>query len=234
MFLKTIADYLKEKASSTIVFSYVVFYILCNCRWIFASLFTDQNLIFEKYHLLKNEYIYQYFPELHPDNPLFWFCNLLPFLLTYLYIWWAPRIIHNPAYKKQLQYKNERRSFKLKEETKLLSLEKNVIKTEASNTDALIELENKKDELKEKNPEQLLDEEYNQFKSNSNWAIALNELCDIVYKNYGNITQDAYPELLMLLDVNGLTEPGGLNGELIEITDKGKEFLRRALNENQL
>lgn len=90
MFAKTITEYLKEKANSTVVIPFIVFYIICNCRWIFASIFTDQSLIFEKYGLLKNEYIYNNFLELHPDNILFWVCFVIaPCILTYIYVWWG-------------------------------------------------------------------------------------------------------------------------------------------------
>lgn len=231
---KLFAEYLKEKANSTIIISLILFYGLCNCRWIFTSLFTDQNLIFEKYNMLKNEYIYEKFQELHPDNPWFWICTITPFILTYLYVWWAPKLIINPAYKQQVHYATERRGYKIKEENALLSLQHDTIKRESKNTEELIQLESKKEELNRTNPSRMLDEEYQAFKQNKNWTIALNELRMIIYGNYGNVPNDSNAELLMLLDINELIEPGGLNTGQIYITEKGKEFLKRASNSNEI
>ena len=231
MFIKALTDYLKEKANSTILISFGFFYVFCNNRWIFASIFTDQSLIFEKYHLLKNEYIYQSFPELHPDSFWFWFCITMPFILTYIYVWWAPRAIINPAYKRQTKDKNARRRIKIEEENRLSSLMNTFIKAESKNTEAMIALEEKKNELNEKNPEKLLDEEYHLFQENSNWVVALSALRDIVYGNYGLIGDERDPEILMLLDVNDLIESSDMMSEQIELTEKGKAFLKKALEE---
>ena len=233
MFINILTDYLKEKASSTILFSLFFFYILCNSRWIFTAFFTDQNLVFEKYGLLKNEYIYQNYVELHFDSFWFWFCTIIaPFVLTYLYVWWIPKIVINPAFKRQLKYQNERRKFKIEEENKLLNLKNNTIKEEAKNTDAMIELEDKKNKLNKTNPEVLLDEEYRTFQSNQNWVVALNELQNIVYGNHGNIVGERKPDILTLLDVNGLIDSSGVMDDSIYITEKGKAFLKRALADN--
>lgn len=234
MFIKTLTDYLKEKANSTILISFAIFYVICNNRWIFASIFTDQNLIFEKYHLLKNEYIYQSFPELHLDNFLFWFCIIMPFILTYIYVWWVPRTIINPAFKRQTKDKNARRKIKIEEENKLSSLTNTYIKAESENTEAMIALEEKRKELNEKNPEKLLDEEYRLFQNNANWAVALSALRDIVYGNYGLVGSERNPEILMLLDVNDLVESSDMMSDQIELTEKGRAFLKRALEEKLL
>ncbi len=228
MIVKEITDYLKEKTHSTAIVSLIFFYVLCNCRWIFASLFTDQALVFEKYGLLKNEYIFQYFIELHPDSIMFWICSIFaPIILTIIYIWCVPRVFINPAYKRQLLYQNERRIFKIEEEKKIANIENSV-------ADAKIELEEKKNILSEKNPGIVLDEEYSSFQSNRNWIIALNELKRIMYEQHGVIEDDSNADLLMMLDVNGLIEPMGVMDESINITEKGKWFLRKASEEQLL
>jgi hypothetical protein len=233
MFIKPLTDYLKERANSTVLISLFFFFVLCNCRWIFASLFTNQDLIFEKYRLLKNEYIYQNFEELHPGSFLFWFSTIMPFILTYLYVWWVPKFFINPAYKKQIIYKNERRKFKIEEENKLLSLKSDSIKEESKNTEAMIQLESKRNELNDMNPEKILDEEYRLFQKNRDWAVALSYLRDIVYGNYGYVIGGKKDSsILMLLDVNELVEY--ISNDSIVATEKGKAFLKRALEENLL
>lgn len=233
MFVKTVTDYLKEKSSSTILLSFIVFYVLCNCRWIFSSLFVDQALIVDKYNLLKGEYIYEYFIELHPDSFWFYFCSLMPFLLTYLYIWWVPKFVINPAFKRQLKYKNERRCILLTEENKISVLRSELLKNESINTDAMIKLEDKKNKLNEKNPDVLLKDEYDLFKNNKEWIFALLTLQDVVYKNYGDISSRD-PKIIMLLDVNGLTVLEDDIHGTISITEKGKFFLKKAMEENVL
>ena len=231
MFIKSLTDYLKERSNSTVLISLSFFYCLCNCRWIFTSLFTDQNFIYEKYGLLKNEYIYQNYAELHPDNFWFWFCMITPIILTYLYVWWAPKFVFNPAYKKQIIYKYERQKIRVEQENKLLSLKNDAIKEESKNAEAMIQLEDKKNKLNNINPEKLMDEEYRLFQENRDWVAALSDLRDIVYGNYGYVIGDKKDSsILMLLDVNGLIEY--MSNDSIDVTEKGKAFLKRALKDN--
>lgn len=228
MIVKEITEYLKEKTNSTVIVSLVLFYMLCNCRWIFASLFTDQALVFEKYGLLKNEYIYQHFIELHPDNVLFWVCSIIaPIALTYLYIWWAPKILINPAYKKQLQYSNERRLMKLQAERKVLEAKGDTIKQESKNADDLIKLEDKKKALAENNPELEFDDAFDQFISSRENLNALVGLIDLMYQHSGYLTTDVDPDQRMIWDINGLTRASDSSKGILDITEKGKAFLKR-------
>jgi len=190
----------------------------------------------EKYNLLKNEYIYQNYPELNPANFWFWFCNIMPFILTYIYIWWAPKFVINPAFKKQALYANERRRYKLELENKLLSIKQDTIKRESQNTEQLIKLENKKKELQEVNPEHEFDAEFDNFIASGVNINALEALKNTIYKDSGYISHTTNPNYRMIWDVNGLTRQSAKNAGVVEITDKGKEFLKRlsSINKNML
>ena len=226
-------QFLKGKASSTTLITLICFYIICNARWIFVSFFASQDLIFEKTGLLKNEYIYQEFNELHTDNIEFWLANLiLPLIFTYLYTIIAPLILYIPCYYFQLKYHTKRREMEIKNEKKLLETENKILKQKAKNTEAKIELQNKESTLKD-DTISIEKQEYKEFINSVNGLKALKALKKLIYQDNGD-TSYIDTDLIILLDVNELIEYDGFNRDYAGITEKGKHFIKMASTDNML
>jgi len=233
--MKELFEYLNKKASSTLIFVFVVFWIICHSQGFTTMFFTDQNLIFEKYGMLKNEYLNQYFFGNFHDYE-FWIRALLPFLLTAFYIWAMPQLIINRAYKKQINDRVAREIIKAEAQKKLIEKQKETAKEEIAATKEQVKLAKENKKLENETPEKVWDKEYEEFTKISNYGNILYQLQDSIYQHQGAIRNyhddDVYmtSEVLMVCDTNNLIT---INGDRCLITDKGRYFLRRFSSEKK-
>ena len=68
--MNAIFEYVRKRAVSTILVSYTVFWAIFHWQGIYATIFVDQNVIYKRYGLLKNEYVNKYFFGLDWSNIL--------------------------------------------------------------------------------------------------------------------------------------------------------------------
>lgn len=57
----TIAEVIRNRATSTTLVTYSFFWLGWHWQGVYTTLFTSENKIYEKFGLLKNEYINHYF-----------------------------------------------------------------------------------------------------------------------------------------------------------------------------
>lgn len=232
-----ILNYLKRRANSTVLVAYSVFWAILHWEGLVALLFTDQNLIMEQYGLLKNEYLAQNFFGFRMQDSFYGWASeiimfLLPFILAYLYVWWLPKLVINPCYRKETKYKIERRIIKMEADREISLAEKNVttakaetVKAEAEKVEAQTALANAKQEALQKSPEVIWLEEYEAFKKDiPNWQDILKDLQETVYSNGGR-HEYINDDTLIICDLNDLIDTDDMLGN-ITLTDKGRAFLR--------
>ncbi len=223
--MKELFEYLNKKASSTIIFVFAVFWVMCHFQGFTAMIFTDQDLIFQKYGLLKNEYLQKYFFVNFCDL-CFWIRNVLPFFLTWFYIWIMPKIVINRAYERQINYKVDRAIIKEQAQQRLIKERNETTKEEISSKKEQIRLAEENKKL-ENRTEEIWNREYNEFIKIPNYDDILSKLRYVIYERQGAIV-DGYganniaSEYLMVFDTNDLIT---INGKICSITDKGKFFL---------
>lgn len=140
----------------------------------------------------------------------------------------------NPAYKKQTTYADKRYRFKKELELKRLSLEHDIIEKDSKNTEKQISLENRKKKLGEANPKLAFDADFDDYASSRNGLPSLDALKHTIYIENGYLG-DENPDYRMMWDINGLVTRSKKNANFVEITEKGKEFLKRfeAISENR-
>ncbi|MBR3143734.1 hypothetical protein IKF12_00825 [Candidatus Saccharibacteria bacterium] len=225
--VKEVLEFLNKKSYSTVIVVFAVFWVLCHSQGFAAMLFTDQDLIFQKLGLLKNEYLQKYFFGNVCDYD-FWIRALLPFILTWLYVWKIPKWIINRAYEKQINYKVDRDLIKERAQQRLIKERRQTTKEEvavAKEQNKLVE-ENKK--LEDNAPEKMWEREYEEFTKIENYKIVLAQLRYVIYENQGFIRHERISsESLMVCDTNGLIN---MSDGKCSITDKGKYFLKRNSN----
>ena len=232
--MNAIFEYVRKRAVSTILVSYTVFWAIFHWQGIYTTIFVNQDIIYGKYGSLKNEYVNKYFFGFNWSNILTihnleillgW---IIPAGLAYFYIWWLPRLVINPAYKREINYKKDRELEKLKAEKKRQDEERKLIEKQTATEEAKIELANKKAEVSERNPVIGWQEEYREFILNEDAVSSFDELLEIVYSRRSfDIDRDIdkiRPESLLLVDIWGLTKI--VNNNRINLTDKGKYFAR--------
>ena len=239
--MEAILEYARKRAVSTILVSYTVFWAIFHWQGIYVTIFVNQDIIYGKYGLLKNEYVNKYFFRFDWSNILTihnleillgW---IVPVVLAYLYIWWMPKLIINPAYKKETVYKEQRRVEKIKSEKRIQDEEKKLIEKQTVAEDARIELAKKKAEASKKDPTIAWRDQYNnEFITDGKAVSSLDSLLDRVYNHGGKInTLDVYGEKtggmssdeLLRVDVLGLATIED-NGTSVRLTDKGKYFTK--------
>ena len=221
--VKEILEYLNRKASSTLIFVFVIFWIICHSQGFATMFFTDQNLIFQKYGLLKNEYLQRYFFGNFCDFD-FWARTLLPFFLTWFYIWILPKLLINRAYKKQINDKIDREIIKEEAQQKLIKKQKETTKEEVAAAKEQVKLVKENKKIEDETPEMTWEKAYDDFTKIDGYNIALAQLREVMYSHQGFIRREwISSNSLMICDTNGLINITGNTGL---ITDKGKFFLK--------
>ncbi len=228
--MEAILEYARKRAVSTILVSYTVFWAIFHWQGIYVTIFVNQDIIYGKYGLLKNEYVNKYFFRFDWSNILTihnleillgW---IIPVVLAYLYIWWIPKLIINPAYKKETVYKEQRRIEKIKSEKRIQDEERKLIEKQTATEEAKIELADKKAEAPAG-----WERDYQDFITNYKAVSSFDELLRIVY-NRNSIGQTESvakidPDSLMIVEAFDLIDATESNR--IRLTDKGKYFARR-------
>lgn len=228
--MDAIFEYARKRAVSTILVSYTVFWAIFHWQGIYATVFIDQNIIYKQHGLLKNEYVNKYFFGFDWSNILTihnldillgW---IIPAGLAYFYIWWLPKFVINPAYKREIGYKEQRKIEKTKSEKRIQDEERKLIEKQTATEEAKIELADKKAEVSAG-----WERDYQDFITNEKAVSSFNELLRIVY-NRNSIGQTESvskmdPDSLMMVEALDLID--ATRSSSIRLTDKGKYFARR-------
>lgn len=229
-----IIEFLKKRATSTFLVSYAAFWLMYHWEG-FATLFaTSQDYIMSQYGMLKNEYLAKYFFGLIRledwDWGIFFWKALgyiIPAVLAYVYVWWLPKWVLNPSYKKEINYKIDRRIIKN-------DAEKRLNESETQRVESKIELLQKQEEVHDIKPDDDWGLEFEKCKT-LNRELCLNSLeglKEVIYSCSGWLTYDNNKGMssdeLMFCDTYDLIEFEDDNKNRISITDKGKFFLKRA------
>lgn len=234
---------LQKFTSSKILRSYTGFWIAYHWEGIITLLFTNQDLIYEKYNMLKNEYLAKYFFGLVYNNEwqissLLWKIGgfVIPAILAYIYVWWLPKFVLNPSYKKDIQYRTDRRIIKNNEEKRLSESERAKTEATVKETDAKIELQQKKEKVKELSSEEIWTEEFETLleKRPNTLFKALASLQFIIYEKSGwiksNDTSYISSSNLAFCDVNQLITFDTNSKRLISLTEKGRVFMKNYID----
>lgn len=239
--MNAIFEYVRKRAASTILVSYTVFWAIFHWQGIYATIFVDQDIIYKQHGLLKNEYVNKYFFGFNWSNILT-IHNLeillgwvIPAGFAYFYVWWLPKFVINPAYKREINYKKDRELEKLKAEKKRQDEERKLIEKQTAAEEARIELANRKAETSKKDPTIAWRDQYNrEFIINSEDVSSLDSLLNRVYKYGGRIesrnihgerTSGMSPDELLRVDILGLATIEDDN-KSVRLTEKGKYFTK--------
>lgn len=232
--IEQVLEYVRRRSVSTLVVSYTVFWAIYHWQGIYATIFTSQDYIMEKYGMLKNEYVAHYFFGINQEYVGNWILGLvIPAVLAILYVTVLPFLI-NLVYRVEIKHKVDRKIIKIREERRLSVEERKNMEVESKNADAQIELGKKRAEAELANPETVWEKEYRDFlgeDASSAFAV-LDELKTMIYSHSG-YTRNGYgtsyisEDSLMECDTNGLIEFNSKANNNVTLTKKGKYFLRQ-------
>jgi hypothetical protein len=227
----SLADIIKKRTTSAVFGTYVFFWASFHWQGIYATLFTSEDLIHEKFGLMKNEYINQYFFGWHGWSSLWGY--LIPFILTLLFIWPIPQVALIHIYRLEQRHKVARRRVKIEEEESLQVEKESLAKQTKKTLVAELAVEDKKQEAAKKDPKILWRQEFNNFKKTNDYS-SFSEILRAVYTHGGDTYVSGMysgsspifqlnPQALKMADVKGLITISS-SGSKVKLTEKGKFF----------
>lgn len=227
----SIADYMKRRTASVALRSLLAFFALWHWQVFYVTFFVDQRQIFEKFGLLRNEYLSFYF--IGKEHAIFHAMGFgFAVVMTFIFCILLPKFVLRYAYKYEQKHKNDRRLIRLEEEANIKTREKDLLAK-------ILEVHRKENEIAEKEQKiwkgQALEweKEYSDFMKRKGAAIAIKEVVDCVYANSGRIVaftnsgqrKAVGPISLKLADTYRLIQIDDEQGK-ISLTDKGVFFAK--------
>lgn len=136
-FWKSCAEAVTKRTNTGLLGTYTFFWTAYHWQGFYATFFVPSSLIYQKYGLLKNEYVFSKFfgsklshvriPggqwHIYLPNPHILWGLALPAILTYLYIWWLPKLVLIHAFTSEQEHKFAKKKIRLTLEQKLLEFE---------------------------------------------------------------------------------------------------------------
>ena len=224
--MSALIEFLAKRTSSIFLFSYVIFYAIWHWQTICTALFVDQDLIYKKFGLLKNEYISQYLCD---DSPLGLAIGFgAPALLALAYVLLSP-LVYTTLYRYEVRFRTKRQICDVKEEQKILAERAKVTKQQAEVTKNEADIAEDQARAKKADPEATMRAEFEEFMRLDGAEKAMREFDSVIYEHNGD-TSDTYgsefitSNSLKLGDLYGLYHQS--LGNNIILTDKGRYFLK--------
>ena len=231
--------YLAGKAKSRVYSLFLGWLTIFHLPIIFSAVFVDQQLIYQKYNLLKGEYISEKFLDF--DSISFWAYELISVLLavliTWLTIWILPKSLFKIAYNREIEDEYSRKLAKLTKENELENARKNLAETQYEVVEKEIEVIKKQEEV-ETEERKNWNREYASFKKTEHFK-TMYTLMKAVYEEGGDLrlkSGSGYPTRNLMLPTKSLAyfDTKGIvtipEFGKIELTQKGKYFLDRFQN----
>ena len=218
---------IEEKLVSPFYGYFITSFVIINWKLFYFALFIDQNIIFQKTGLLKNEFLNNISPQTTLEHLLQFI--FYPLIITIFFFWVSPYITR-PFFKKNLRNQKELKFIQLELEKKEVKAEKELLSEEV--------LKKREERRAEKiDPEILWDKEYQTFKRSSYYE-KFQDIITSLYTHGGHMSEGNHWEsdyfevdknILAYADSHNLVE---LNKNIISLSDKGKFFVKKYI-ENQ-
>lgn len=225
----SVNDVLNKRLTSPIYGVFLISWVAFHWNFVYTMFFVSENKIWDVTKKLKNVYLQEtYFNFKDWSFYLFWF---LPFLITYVVIWWFPKFISLPAYSKEEEYKTEKKKIKLRELSKLRNLENKVEKENLAKLDIEKQKSEKEMNLIKLDPSKKWILEYNVFK-NSEYFKDFNFILESIYENRGRTGWEDENRVWITIPqgILAYSHSAGIieikQDNTINLTNKGKFFVK--------
>jgi hypothetical protein len=236
-FFKSLSESIRKRATTVTLGTYTLFWLLFHWQGVYTTLFVGEDLIFEKYAMLKNEYVNEYFFGWQGmlDWPFYagW---ILPLLLTGLWVWFLPKLVLIHFFRREREYKTSKQLVIIREDVKVEEERAKYANARRVTLRAEEQAIKQEQEIVKLDPRALEAEDYEQFKSTIFYT-QFGLIIQAIYEHGGHYreyttggfeTEDPgiSADLLAAADANGLIEIDNDN-ETMQLTDKGRYFVKR-------
>jgi hypothetical protein len=230
-FCDSLVEALKKRTSNHLLGTFSIFWAICHWQLFVVLFFVSEDNILLFTNKLKNDYLLSLLTDFSKIST--WINWIAPFIFTWLLIWVLPKLILIPAYRKECEYKTEKKKIKITMDNKIKILETEIERESVEKLKYVSERIDREKEIKEKDPTILWQEEFEQFKKlplSKNFKY----ITEAIYKKQGwfNTHNFVVPkDVLAYSHSNGLIAFSNKENSQIELTDKGKFFVKNYLNE---
>lgn len=237
-YIDSFFEHWQKRTRTTVYGLFAFWWIALHSELFYTVLFVDQDKILSQKHMLKNEYIWSKY--IQHQYLSFWIWQAILFatacLLTYLMIWWLPRLVINRAYAKEKDNDFDRQEIKIRADKKI---EKLKARLEGQKRTTLREAETTRQvekKIEKQTPEVVWEREYQQLKASNLWSF-FDELVESLYRHGGKVTYIGRgfannPEFQINQDILAYADSNALidydrKANTISLTDKGKYFVKQ-------
>lgn len=231
-FLDSLAEHFSHRVKSQLYGTFGFWWIVIHWQFFYSLIFLDQNLILKKTGLLKDTYLRRTYFDY--SNFFFWVRSVLPFLLTYLTIWWFSRLLLI-AYRKEKNDEYDRNLIKIEVEQKLEKRKATLEEKKIEQLDVTTERV-QKEQAVESLETSTWNKEYEALKKSNIWP-HFDELVDCLYSYKGRVKYVGSgvahrPEFQLDKDMLAYADSNNLvnydrQDDHISLTDKGKYFVKQ-------
>lgn len=183
----SIINALKKRTTSVAFGTYIFFWISSHWQGVYTALFVSEDKIYDKFDLLKNEYLTRYFFNLDSWTDILGY--LMPLVLTLLFIWPLPKYILIHLYRIEQEHKTERLRVKFNQEKIRRDFEIKKIEQESEKVKAKTELVTTKKKAEKVDITILWEEDYKKFEKDPAFK-GFAQILAAVYEHEGIHTSD--------------------------------------------
>lgn len=219
---------IKERLRSPFYGAFIVSWILWNWKVWYVTFFVDSGLLLQKNKILKTDFIFSLY-NLDSFGSFFYSAAhliILPLISTFLFVFYFP-LLTCKFYEKSLDNDNKSKLIKLLKEKEFLEAQE--AKLEMEEKILKKEKEIGVERIKSAKPQETIwEEEYLKLK-NSRYFNGFESLKISFYE--GDRWKSNIPtDMLAYYDTHNILT---IDGEKIDITEKGKYFMKKYIEENR-
>lgn len=217
---------LKKRISTPIYGTFLISWLIFHWNFVFTIFFVSEEKIWQANGILKNDYLIKTFFNLSDWHFYLWW--FLPFVSTWLIIWYFPSWVSLPAFKKEEEYRLEMKRIRIATERQIENEKRRLEQVNLNRLKVIGEKTQKEKEIKREDPSIGWKEEYELFKKIPAYR-RFNMLIESIYQHGGSISWINDNSLLAYSHANGLVNFSDNDNRFIKLTEKGKFFVNQFL-----
>lgn len=225
-FVSSLIEYYKNRTKMQVFGVFGFWWFVFHVEYFIVLFFVGQDEILQKEDLLKNEYLNMLYGPYFDAEYLIRFT--LPFILTWLTIYYFHKLIFNRFYLKEKENDYGRQTIKIKHESDINKVRAKYEKQNIVSLKTIEESKKKEQQIEKNNPEVIWEKEYSAFTANPLFA-KFDQLIRCLYEYSGQThvyqTFTLDKDLLAFVDVSGLVNYDQ-QSNVISLTDKGRFFVK--------
>lgn len=242
--LKSFHDGVEDKISSPVYGIFIISWAIFHWELLYATFFVDEQKIWDATGgMLKNDYLSETYFNF--SDPAFYILWILPFALTWLFIWKFPKWIAIPAFEKNQEYSVEKSQIKINSQKRIIEMELDAVKLMGKKNEEEKKVRTQKKEIENIDPASTWVNELEKITSNDKNLQSLREGKRAVYETNGRFSSNVERlstgynsyisgDSLSRLDTLGLIKIVSDKRDVIDFTDKGKFIVGKLQESNVL